>query len=131
MGHFGLRYWHLLGLLLRFGTHGKPLTSRKMRGFKIASIRLAFYEDEENSHSASVTIDWVHDQASASTILKMVNGPDLPPLSFWGHNSSETKALKTVRTFRFENRDDALEAYIMFEHAFRKQKQELSPPDGS
>src|SRR4051812_27632934 len=93
-----------------------------MRGLRIFSIKLNFYEDDHHS-SAQVAIEWTHDMTSAAQVLKMCGGVEVQPAAMLGDHSEDYRALRTVRTFRFENRDDALDAYDKFEELLRDQQQ--------
>src|SRR5258707_1070870 len=94
-----------------------------MRGFYIVNIRLSFFEDDNRSNS-QVTVEWAHDAASAAHVLKLCGDVDLPPIAMlesYGLDSQRAP-LKTVRQFRFESREDALEVYDKFETELREQK---------
>lgn len=96
-----------------------------MSGLKIVSIRLNFFEDAYHA-SAQVVVEWSHSVASAASVLKMCGGLDLPltaMLESFGADHNKAP-LKTVRTFRFESREDALDVYDKFEEVLRGQKKE-------
>lgn len=92
-----------------------------MRGLRIFSIKLNFYEDDHHS-SAHVAIEWAHDMQSAAQVLKMCGGVEMAPAALLGNDSTDQRALRTVRTFKFENRDDALDAYDKFEEVLRAEQ---------
>jgi hypothetical protein len=99
-----------------------------MRGLKIYCIKLNFYEDENHS-SSQVVVEWIHNITSASDVLKMCGGIELPSTAMLGNHPSEQRALKTTRSFRFENREDALLAYDKFEEQMHNQRKERSQPN--
>ena len=91
--------------------------------FNIVNIRLSFFEDENHTNS-QVTVEWTHDATSAAHVLKLCGGVDLPPIAMLESYGPDSRApLKTVRQFRFESREDALEVYDKFESQLREQKQ--------
>lgn len=94
-----------------------------MKGLRIVSIRLNFHEDEVNA-TASVTVEWSHSTASAASVLKLCGGLDLLPSAMLESGGVDRKALRTLRTFRFENREDALGVYDRFEEVLRSQNRD-------
>lgn len=101
-----------------------------MKGLRIVNIRLNFFEDEFNS-GAQVTVEWSHSTASAASVLKLCGGIDLSPSAMLELSGVDRKSLKTVRTFRFESRDDALDAYDKFEEVLRSQDKDVETLGGA
>lgn len=98
-----------------------------IQGMRIVELRLNVYEDEFGHAGSQVTVQWSHSAPNAAKVLGMCGGGELAPSSMLGADSFEQRAMKTVRTFRFEDLDDAIEVYERFRENLRAQEKRERP----